>query len=249
MNAIIYTRFSPRPLKSGEEESIAAEEDANSIRVQLEACSRYCQFHGFTVIDVLKDPFTSARSVPLFERTEGDKLKHLPEGTAVVAMDLTRVFRDTVDGLSTLAYFESFGITLHLASQGGCSIDTSTAQGKLIATFLLGVAAYEPARTAERTSQSMKYQQSQGKRMTSKSNIPYGWMANPDSDAHNLVCQQEVEMIIAAKQMSKLNVSLAAIGKALVHAHGPLRGSSSLHPQTVKNLINAELPKEVSGGY
>lgn len=244
MNAVIYTRFSPRPLKSGEEESIAAEEDANSIRVQLEACNRYCQFHGFTVIDVLKDPFTSARSVPLFDRPEGSKLKELPEGTAIVAMDLTRVFRDTVDGLTTLNHFESFGVSLHLASQGGCSIDTSTAQGKLIATFLLGVAAYEPARTAERTSQSMKYQQSQGKRMTSRATVAYGTMPDPENDALTVVCPQEVEMIIAAKQMSKLNVSLAAIGKALVHAHGPLRGCSDLHPQKVKDLINAELPKE-----
>ena len=35
MNAIIYTRFSPRPVKDGDAERIAANEDAESIRLQV----------------------------------------------------------------------------------------------------------------------------------------------------------------------------------------------------------------------
>lgn len=178
--AILYSRHSPRPIKAGERERIAAQEDASSIQVQVDVAERYCLFHSFHIVEVLKEPFVSARSTPLFERPEGRKLMGLPRGHKIVALDLTRVFRDVVDGLTSLAYFEKSGVELHLASQGGCTLNCSTADGKLITTFLLGVASHEPMQTAERTSRGMKHRQKNGAAMTRPGYSPYGTTALPD---------------------------------------------------------------------
>jgi hypothetical protein len=75
MNAIIYTRYSPRPAKEGDAERIAANEDAESIRLQIDVCQRYAVMKELIVSETIKDPETSARQTPLFEREGGSRLR------------------------------------------------------------------------------------------------------------------------------------------------------------------------------
>jgi DNA invertase Pin-like site-specific DNA recombinase len=232
MNAILYCRFSPRPTKDGDAERIAANEDAESIQLQIEVCQRYALMKGLLVSETIKDPETSARKTPLFEREGGWRLKHLPRGTHVVAMKLARLFRSAVDGLTTLEYFESRGIVVHFADEGGVSLSTNTAKGKLVTTMLLAVAEYEPGETAERTSKAMKHRQSNGQRMTSAKTIPFGQMADPNDDSKTIECPDEVLAINVAHVLSKDGVSLREIAQRL----GPIRGKI-LSPQSVKCLI------------
>ena len=78
VQVISYTRFSPRPTKAGDAERIAANEDAESIKLQLETNQRYATMKDLSITDVIKDPETSARKTPLFEREGGSRLKFLP---------------------------------------------------------------------------------------------------------------------------------------------------------------------------
>lgn len=232
MNAIVYCRFSPRPTKDGDAERIAANEDAESIQLQLDVCQRYALMKGLLVSETIKDPETSARKTPLFEREGGWRLKHLPRGTHVVAMKLARLFRSAVDGLTTLEYFESRGIVVHFADEGGVSLSTNTAKGKLVTTMLLAVAEYEPGETAERTSKAMKHRQSNGQRMTSAKTIPFGQMADPNDDSKTIPCPVEIEAIQIAQIAHRHGDSLREIARQL----GPIRGKI-LSPQSVKCLI------------
>lgn len=232
MNAILYTRFSPRPAKAGDAERAAANEDAESIQLQIDVCQRYALMKGLLVSETIKDPETSARKTPLFEREGGWRLKHLPRGTHVVAMKLARLFRSAVDGLTTLEYFESRGIVVHFADEGGVSLSTNTAKGKLVTTMLLAVAEYEPGETAERTSKGMKHRQANGQRMTSLKTIPFGQKIDPDDPSRTIPCNVEVSAINLAKDMHDKGMSFRNIAKSL----GPIRGKI-LSPQSVKCLL------------
>lgn len=232
MNAIIYTRFSPRPAKDGDEERSAANEDAETIRLQIDVCQRYAVMKGLIIAETIKDPETSARKTPLFEREGGSRLKFLPRGTHIVVLKLARLFRSAVDGLTTLEHFDKRGIIVHFADEGGVSLSTNTAKGKLVTTMLLAVAEYEPGETAERTSRAMKHRQSNGQRMTSTKTIPFGQMADPDDPARTVPCGLELEAINIAKNHSARGISLREIAIRL----GPIRGKI-LSAQSVKSLL------------
>jgi DNA invertase Pin-like site-specific DNA recombinase len=103
---ISYTRYSPRPEKEGDAERAAAMEDAESIQLQMDMNQRYATMKGLAITEVIKDPETSARKTPLFDREGGSRLKFLPKGSHVICMRLDRMFRSTVDGLQTVEHFQ-----------------------------------------------------------------------------------------------------------------------------------------------
>jgi DNA invertase Pin-like site-specific DNA recombinase len=231
-NAIIYTRYSPRPEKDGDAERLAANEDAETIRLQVDVCQRYAMMKQLCVSEVLKDPETSARKTPLFEREQGWRLKHLPRGTHVICSKLDRVFRSTADGLLTMNHFKSRDITLHFADQSGCTLDLSTGEGEFMFTILLSAAALEPRRTADRTSKAMRHRQENGQRMTSTRTIPFGQMLDPNDPSRTIRCEGEYQAAASALVYKGAGMSLRAIAEKI----GPVRGKI-LSPQSVKQLI------------
>jgi len=231
-DAIIYTRFSPRPEKDGDAERVAAHEDAESIRLQLDVCRRYAVMKGLIPMDIIKDPETSARKTPVFEREGGSRLQFLPRGTHVICAKLDRMFRSTADGLLTMNFFKAKGIILHFADQSGCTLDLSTGEGEFMFTVLLAAASLEPRRTADRTSKAMKHRQSNGQRMTSTKTIPFGWMADPDDDSKTVPCPKELCKAAEARDLHYRGWSLRVIARKI----GKIRGKT-LSPQSVKNLM------------
>lgn len=236
-NAVLYCRYSPRPTKDGDAERIAANEDAETIRLQVDVCQRYAMMKSLVVSEILKDPETSARKTPLFERECGWRLKNLPKGTHVICSKLDRMFRSTADGLLTMEFFKSRGIVLHFADQGGCTLDLSTAEGEFLVTILLSAAALEPRRTADRTSKGMKHRQENGQRMTSAKTIPFGQMIDPKDPSRTIPCPLEQEAIQIASYHHTNGMSLRDIAKEV----GPIRGKT-LSPQSVKQLISKYQP-------
>ena len=232
MNAIIYSRYSPRPAKDGDAERVAANEDAESIRLQIDICHRYALMKELVVTETIKDPETSARKTPLFEREGGSRLRSLPRGTHVICSKLDRVFRSTADGLRTMNHFKKLGIILHFADQSGCTLDLSTGEGEFMFTVMLAAAALEPRRTADRTSKAMKHRQSNGQRMTSAKTIPFGQMVDPNDSSRTIPCPAEIDAIDQAHQLSSLGLSLREIAKRI----GPIRGKI-LSAQSVKCMI------------
>lgn len=232
--AIIYTRYSPRPVKDGDAERIAADEDAESIQLQMDQCYRYAAMKALVVKTVIKDPETSARKTPLFEREGGSRLQFLPSGTHVICSKLDRVFRSTADGLLTMNHFKKQGIILHFADQSGCTLDLSTGEGEFMFTILLAAASLEPRRTADRTSKAMKHRQANGQRMTSAKTIPFGQMLDPNDPSKTVPCPDELNAMHQASNLHSCELSLRDIAKRI----GPIRGKI-LSPQSVKLLIKA----------
>lgn len=236
MYATIYTRFSPRPTKDGDAERIAAQEDDESIQVQLAECQRYCDHKQLQVVRILKDPETSARTTPLFERPEGQLLRDVPKGHHIVCLDIDRMFRETADGLITSRYFTKQGVHLHFANQGGNSIDASTADGELFLTIRLGFASYEPRKIAERTSRGMKHRQHGNQRMTRPGYEPYGKMVDPQNPDQLIDNPEEAALVAVVKTMHAQGESLGAICRAMQGV--PLRGKG-WHPEKVSRMVQS----------
>ncbi len=233
---VIYARFSPRPQKDGDAERVAANEDAETIRLQLEVCHRYAAMKSLTVTQTIKDPETSARQTPLFEREGGSKLRFLPRGSHVICSKLDRVFRSTADGLLTMNYFKNRGISMHFADQSGCTLDLSTGEGEFMFTILLAAASLEPRRTADRTSKAMKHRQQNGQRMTPARKVPFGCKIDPENPSMLIAAHEEIEAIYCARECQKKGMSLRAIAEKI----GPIRGKI-LKPESVKRLIASEI--------
>lgn len=180
MPTFVYTRYSPRPVREGDAERIAAAEDAETLKLQIDVCERLAVMQKLTVDEIIRDPETSARKERLFDREGGSRLKDLPRGSHIICSTLDRMFRNTVDGLLTVEHFKTRGIALHFADLGGCTLDTSSGIGEFMFTVLLGKSALEPRQTADRTSKGMKHRQKAGQRMTRPGYSPYGTTALPD---------------------------------------------------------------------
>lgn len=171
--ALIYARYSPRPVEEGDAERILAAEDHRSLMLQIETCEAYASVKNFQVVRIIKDPETSARKTKLHEREGGQELLTcLKNGIRhIIIAKLDRMFRH-IDGRLQMDEWAERGITLHVANQDGQSIDCSRAMGRLFAGVCLLFAEYEPAITAERTSDQMQRLQRAGKAMSKRP--PYG---------------------------------------------------------------------------
>ena len=233
---IIYCRYSPRPEH--------ATERACSLQVQIEACEKYCHANGMSIDRVIEDPEVSARKTALFDRPGGADLMMLPAHSNVIAMKLDRVFRETIDGLTTLRFWKEHNTRFHLANEGGCTIDTSTATGELMATFLLGVTSWEPRAIAERTSIAMNHRMSNGKAHLNPSHFPYGMMEDPESRTHDksghhegmIKCTEEQKVIGRIVWMHNCGMGLGEIGRTLTDEGITNRGNR-WYPQTIKRIL------------
>ncbi len=240
--ATLYCRFSPRPIKAGDAERMAMDLDLASMQVQIDTNSRLCAYQQIPVGAILKEPFTSAYSTNLFDRPEGSKLKDLSRGSVVVAMDMTRLFRDTCDGLTTIRHFNKRGVKLLLSNWGGNAIDVSTPLGFRFAAYELVNAEIEPMMTAERTSRGMLHRQANGELMTHPKTVRYGSRLD---EATGIVIADgnECDAMRLAISLKTRNVKHKQIGREILPLIQRWNGKLPSR-QTVDSFIN-DAPKNL----
>lgn len=220
--AVALVRFSPRPLP----------EEAKSLEVQSERIASYAARESLEIVETFKDPETSARRTPLAKRPGGAAMIAYVERHGIkhiIVQKLDRAFRDTLDGLQWLRRWKKQGVSLHLADQGGCAVNCSTATGELVMTFLLGVASFEPAQTAERTSQSMKHRQKNGQRMSSR--IQFGFRLEG-----GLLVPDEAEQELGSFFEANRNLSLKDIA-AMAERMGYTFRGGKIHRSLVWRVL------------
>lgn len=189
--AIIYIRVStPRQAQEGE-----------SLAVQEDRLTAYCQAKGFNVIEIIRDEGVTSK-IPLHKRPGGKRLMAQlgPVVKHVVIFKFDRMFRNTLEALTTIAELDKHGVSLHALDFGGAAIDTSSAMGKLIVTMRAGFAQMEREINSERTREAMGHMRKRGHCLGQK---PFGFMLDgpllvehPDREK---VLKQMVEMSDAGK--------------------------------------------------
>lgn len=203
MSTLIYLRHSPRPKKNpkpGDEPSV----DHESIEVQRERCNHYLGYVRPALPEpwiYFEEPLTSAM-IPIAERTIGAAM--LAELTVddgphhIVAQRIDRLFRDAADAITTAREWLERGITVHLADQGGCTINYGSATGRFIFNLFAVQADYARDLTVERTSQSMRSRQRRGQRMSSRT--PYGFRVDFEDPAR--IVEDEYEQTVITRIMA-----------------------------------------------
>jgi len=225
--AVLYLRFSPRP----------DAEEAKSLETQEQRCIDYCRERGLAIVEVIKDPETSARKIPLEEREGGKELIAVIERGIpnIVVQKMDRIFR-SIDGRIYMDNWSKRGVSLHLADQGGCSINCGTSMGRFLAGQILLFAELEPAMTAERTSGAMKSYQSKGRRMSAR--IPFGWKLAGVVHGKQMIekCDEEQEAIRYIVGLDAKGIPITGIAARLEIA-GMLYRGKPWHHENVRRIL------------
>ena len=241
MTIWIYSRKSPSRTRS-----VTVDE---SLDTQKEQCVNYGLFAGLfeDACDVLQktageevvfleDPHVSGDDA-LSDRPDGRRLLACIErGDKIVAQRLDRLFRNTADGLNCVDKWMQLGVSLHLACEGGCTIDTSTAVGYLFFTTRLAQCKFERDLVVERTSAAMKQHMKNGRRMGGS--LPYGMTEDPD-DPMRMVEDPEEQRgvkIISRHLNIPTGYTVAGIKRDLIAESVPPRGQR-WHAETIRRIV------------
>ena len=220
----VYRRFSPR----------RNQEECESIEVQAERCESYArhQFGEDVELTTFSDPAVSG-GTPLAERPEGGQLvASLRRGDILVVQRLDRLFRDAADGIAWVRQWTKRGISLHLADQGGCSIDCSSAVGRFMIGQLLLQAEFEKDLTGEKTSYAMKRHQRAGRAMSAQA--PFGFTRVGKDLVKDESEQQVIEMV---QRLHESGESNRAITRTLEASDFQAR-SGRWHHVTIGRILN-----------
>jgi len=134
--------------------------DDQSCDRQEQDLKAYASKAGYQIIGIYKEAASGAKD----DRRERKKVLALVQARkidVVLVTELTRWGRSTPDLLSTLELLQSRNVSL--IAQSGMEFDLSTPFGKLVATFMAGLATFERDLCRERIKSGMAAAKSKGK--------------------------------------------------------------------------------------
>jgi len=215
--AVIYTRFSPRPNA----------DQCKSCERQEERCRDYCRRHGYEVWTCCSDKDVTGKR--LSRPGLNEALDQLGSGMVLVVDSADRLARDMLVALTIR----------HQVDRAGCQIEfadgspvTDTPEGELFGNILAAFAGYERARFARRTKAGLAKKLARGE-----------WLGKPpighriDSATKRLVDNPEEQAAVAwAAELSQWGMSSDQIAVALTADAGPCRGRP-WNGRTIRKLL------------
>lgn len=136
-SAIIYIR-------------VSTSDQENSLELQEKSLRQYCLLKNLDISATIIDEDVSGFK-PLYKRKGGSTIPEILSTTKIiVAMKPDRLFRNTIDALTTVAQWNNLGVALHLVDVGGAQFRTDTAIGKLMFTTIISFSEFERNITGER---------------------------------------------------------------------------------------------------
>ncbi|MEM6889182.1 MAG: recombinase family protein [Pseudomonadota bacterium] len=139
----------------------------------------------------------------------------LMAGDTLVILDLDRAFRSAKDALTELDSLTERGIAIHIVSM---QIDTSTPHGKLLYTFISGLAEFERHLLSQRTKQGLAAARKRGRKLGRRPKM------------------SDQQVRDAKARLQKPNTTLASVAQIY-----------GVHPWTLKRSIR-RLDAGVGGG-
>lgn len=164
--AVIYTRFSPRP-NAGE---------SMSCEFQERKCRDYCEYRDLDVLSVYRDRGLSGKRADNRPGLQKALVQVCQVRGVLVVYDLFRLARSTKDAIIIAEMLKKKHVDLALITQ---QIDTSTPMGMAFYQVAAVFGELERKTTAERTRVALKHRQDKGFRVSRRT--PYGYMLDPDN--------------------------------------------------------------------
>lgn len=129
---------------------------------QVRELTAFAERGGFQIVKVVRET-ASGRRDNRPGRAEVLELARRREIDAIAVVELSRWGRSTTDLLSTLSELEAKRVSL--LTLNGMELDLSTPMGKMISTFLAGVAEFETALLSERVKSGLDAARAKGKQL------------------------------------------------------------------------------------
>lgn len=215
--AIIYTRFSPRPNA----------DQCKSCDKQEERCREYCQRKGYEVVDAFPDKDVTGGVL----RRPGlaAALEALGPGMVLVVDASDRLARDMLVNLTIRYQVERAGCHIEYADGSPVS---NTPEGELFANILAAFAAYERARFARRTKAGLAKKKARGEWL---GRVPIGWQV--EQGTKRLVRNEDEQAAIGwAVELSRWGLSSDQIARHLTADAGQCRGRA-WSGRTVRKIL------------
>lgn len=217
--AIIYTRFSPRPNA----------DECTSWEKQDDACTTYCVVKEYAIGSRFHDKAVSGKDLnrPMLQAA----IDALSPGDILVVASSDRLARDMLVNLTIRQQIINAGAMLEFAD--GTPPATSP-EGKLFQNILAAFASYERERINARTKAGHQKRRENGERTTGK--IPIGWKLDYENPKNLLRHEGERDAILRICELSIKGWSSREIGEQLNREIGHCRGKLwSL--RTIRHLI------------
>ena len=145
---------------------------------------------GLELVHVYVDPGVSG-SIPICERPEGSKLMRSVQGKEIVGVviaKLDRMFRSTVDCLTTVDQLDNSDCSLHIVDLGGTSIDSRSVTGRFMLTVMAAAIEMERGQIRERVASGRKQRIAEQRPV---SRCPFGYQI-----AENVVNGKTVKTLV-----------------------------------------------------
>lgn len=153
--------------------------DGISLDNQVAKIQGYCELNNLKLVSIIKDEGISAKTLSGRPQAQDMIQQAIRHKHGIVVYKLDRMFRNTVDALTTIQQLDKAGISFHSINE---KLDTSSAMGRFFLTMLAALAELERNVVSERTRDAMQNKKAQGFRV---GNIPFGW--SPGSSGDDLV--------------------------------------------------------------
>lgn len=209
---------------------VSTEEQADegvSLAAQAERIKSYCALRGLDLRKIYADKGVSAFT-PIAKRPSGANLCEIQGVQHVVTCKLDRLFRNTLDALTTENQWRAAGIALHLVDEGGNSINTHTATGKLMFGVLAGMAQFQRDQISDNTKKAMQHLRENG--LPVNGNVRY-WESSPG--VPDPAKEARVQKIVAARDAG---VTLQAIADKLNAAGHATSAGKAWSPKAVSRV-------------
>ncbi len=237
INAIGYVRVST---EEQAKEGVSLEHQEAKIRA-------YCALYDLKLVEIIVDKGFSAKSIkgrPGMELLL--KIAKSGEIGAVVVYKLDRLFRERIEALTTEDELRKCGVAIKSFTE---HIDTSTAIGRHIFTFMSSQAAFEREQGCERTRDALQHMKD-NKQVYN--HPPYGWdvigrIVDGDKviNKGELVENEAEQAVIETMQAMKADgMNLSQIAEQLNMEGVPAKKGGEWSAQTVKNVLEANQEPE-----
>jgi len=220
MNAIIYTRFSPR----------RKADESESCQIQEGICRGFAKQKNLDVVAVFHDEDISGKDE--YREKLWQAIEALPRGGALLVYKRDRLARNVYLSEQVERAVESRGARI-VAVSG--DVEGAGAEQTLIRQILASIAEFERKMIAARTSHAMKQHQKNGKRMGRYA--PYGYRVDPHDSTMLEPIATEQEAVEVIRELHKEGECPNAITRTMNQAMPEAARGKEWRSKTVTKII------------
>lgn len=212
---------------------VSTDKQENSAEMQPIKLKQFADYKDIELIQIFGDEDVSG-GIPFSKREQGAELIKLIESNpnidGILVTNITRAFRDAVDGLLMLTKWAQEGFKIYVIDEGG-TIDVTTPDGFMNALIKLGLSHWERLTIKKRTKDAMVHMKSNGQQYARDK---FGYDVVESKFVPNVEEQKVIQMILTMKD--GMNLSYEKIANKLNEDKIPTKRNATWYHTSVKKI-------------